>query len=361
MTPPTRRPERPPGFVLPVALGMVVCLALLALGMLAVGERERRIATRLEELAVLRSAAESAARARAGTWSTRAALTVPVGGADTQAFALPAGLFDAGGAHPPSIALVVERYDSTLFGLRVRARRPGVGAAGAGAGLLVRVLDPADLERRFPAVVLVDSATLEGGLVSGTDGCPGSPAMTGVWSAGAVVATGEAQVRGDPAVRADPLPAHGGVDPLQQPLVGALADLRVPAGHPDPRPASADGRCDPDRGWGSTVPGTPCHDRLPLVLADGPLRVDGGEGRGILVVDGDLSLGGSFRFEGLVAVTGRLTLADDASIRGAARAASLHATGGRILGDACAVHAAASAPALDRAFIPGMGAWMPAF
>jgi hypothetical protein len=76
-----------------------------------------------------------------------------------------------------------------------------------------------------------------------------------------------------------------------------------------PEPAVVDGRCDASlwSNWGDPLdPLAPCGTHYPIVYYDGALRIAGGRGQGLLVVTGDLTIGGSFAFHGLVAVRGRL-------------------------------------------------------
>ncbi|NIP81803.1 MAG: hypothetical protein GWM90_22325 [Gemmatimonadetes bacterium] len=108
------------------------------------------------------------------------------------------------------------------------------------------------------------------------------------------------------------------------------------------------------------MPDTPCFDLLPLVLAEGDLGVFGGEGRGALVVQGDLRLDG-IRFEGVVVATGRTTIGPGASVQGAVRAPVVSLDGGSVRYDRCAVNAAMLAGGLDRAFRPDARMWVPVF
>ena len=368
------------GFALVVTLAMILSLAVLALGMLGVGGREALLARQLETAVELRVAAESAARAHAAVWSTREAGTLAIGEARVVTPPAPAGTGEGGEAPAPAptVELAVERLGRTLFLIRAEASRPereGGRAAGRSVGrasMLIRVLDPAAIEGRFSAAVAVGSAVIEGGLVSGIDGCR-DPGLTsgapGIRATGDVVVDAAATIRGDPPVQegagAEPAAPDSGADspdPLAPPLAPRLADRLVGPGVIAPAPVVLDGACAPDPGsWGSTNPSSACYPRLPMVFARGPLVVEGGEARAILVVDGDLTLDGPLRFEGIILVSGRLAVMGGASVRGAVAADGLLVGDGALLYDACAVRAAASAPALDRAFRPPQGWWIPAF
>ena len=58
--------------------------------------------------------------------------------------------------------------------------------------------------------------------------------------------------------------------------------------------------------WGDPYnPGGACGDHFPTVYSVDDLVVTGGQGQGILVVEGDLTVGGDFRYFGVVIVLGR--------------------------------------------------------
>jgi hypothetical protein len=61
--------------------------------------------------------------------------------------------------------------------------------------------------------------------------------------------------------------------------------------------------------WGEPLQAGPfaaCAGYFPIIHSPGDLRLTGGRGQGVLLVDGDLELGGSTRFDGLVIVRGTL-------------------------------------------------------
>ncbi|HUF12905.1 MAG TPA: pilus assembly PilX N-terminal domain-containing protein [Longimicrobiales bacterium] len=71
---------------------------------------------------------------------------------------------------------------------------------------------------------------------------------------------------------------------------------------------TADGACnrsDPNN-WGLPSDGDPCSDYFPIIYSEGSLGLNSNRsGQGILIVDGDLTMNGSFQFYGIVIVTGR--------------------------------------------------------
>jgi hypothetical protein len=67
------------------------------------------------------------------------------------------------------------------------------------------------------------------------------------------------------------------------------------------------------RNWGDPVHATPslapCRSYFPIIYAKGNLKITGGEGQGILLVEGDLSVAGGMEFYGPVIVKGSMSAA----------------------------------------------------
>ena len=167
--------------------------------------------------------------------------------------------------------------------------------------------------------VVQGSDVLPGGWQSVAPGCqglgPGAEAgILGEALERVVVAAG-AVVEGEPPVAEI---GRAGSDPLADFdtwywELEQRADVRYAGGIelPDIAPAvGTDGACDESApgNWGAPAdPGHPCFGHLPIIYVGGDLRIRSpGRGQGILLVDGDLELGGDFDFYGIVAVRGRL-------------------------------------------------------
>jgi hypothetical protein len=60
------------------------------------------------------------------------------------------------------------------------------------------------------------------------------------------------------------------------------------------------------RNWGDPDGSGPCADVFPIIHAEGDLRLESGTGQGILIVEGDLEVGGDVDFYGVVIVRGTL-------------------------------------------------------
>jgi hypothetical protein len=119
------------------------------------------------------------------------------------------------------------------------------------------------------------------------------------------------------ALTADTLPSLG---VLGFPELLDAVDVLV-GGTVSPSPVEALGTCvvtepsnwgDPDRPW------RPCAAHLALRKSLGSLRVIGGTGQGVLVVDGDLVLDEGARFHGLVLARGALRVEGGAELVGMA-------------------------------------------
>ena len=333
------------GFALVMAMLLVLALMVLAMGMLAVGTREAWITGAGVRHAQATRAAEGAALRTVAGWSTRKVAALDVGASFAP-------------SDPPGVA--IERVDSSLFVVAATGRVPGPGGSvTARAGLLVRVLHPGRLASAFPAAAsAAGSVTVAGGSVSGGgDPCtdPGAGIM-------APVATIDptAAVDGDPPVAYGIPPSPGAPDPFDPGTAARLAAIRHPGGTATPAPLVAAGECVPGHGnWGSPDPTHPCFRLLPLIAAP-DLVMHGGVGHGVLVVDGDLRLTGGARFDGLIAVRGRLAVEAGSTVRGAVRAGSV-VSAGRIVRDACAIRRGVSAPAFDGPFRPPERWWIPMF
>ena len=124
-------------------------------------------------------------------------------------------------------------------------------------------------------------------------------------------------------------------------------------------PSASDGECTvtDSLNWGAPEsPGSACWDYVPIIHADGTLRIeDGDNGQGLLLVDGDLYLSGDFHFYGLVVVKGRTILDNEAKITGGLIAGNRGISGLRTeLNDSSSVQYSACAVARATAGLAGI-------
>jgi hypothetical protein len=89
-----------------------------------------------------------------------------------------------------------------------------------------------------------------------------------------------------------------------------LATKRITGGTRRIEPSASGGECtqaDPNN-WGSPLdPTGSCGGYFPIVWVEGDLSINGVQGQGVLLVNGDLDVQGGFEFYGPVLVKGRLS------------------------------------------------------
>lgn len=363
------------GFVLPVALLVLVLLSMIGATGLYVARGDFRAAQATRQAAVALAAADAGAGRTLATWSQ----VVP---------ALPA----------PGDSLIVDWQtlpDGSLYRSVVVRAPVGAGETAPPRALVHttgRIAPPGDARRTVVTMVEVGGGSgaccaaaikvasalritgppRDDGLpdVDGTDRAPDAwpasqctappsdlpGATTSDATAVEIRRTGD--IEGAPPVLEDTsiAPADftmfGGLTYAE---LAALADagftgnqrLRNEVG-----PVVSGGQCvtgDP-RNWGSpSEPAGPCGDWFPLIHVSGNLILQGaGEGQGMLLVDGDLTISGEFDFYGVVIVLGRLRLTSPgriiggAVVRGGADGTALSEVsgGGRILYSSCAARKA---------------------
>lgn len=133
----------------------------------------------------------------------------------------------------------------------------------------------------------------------------------------------------------------------------AMATLTM-SSNPMPAPVVTGGKCDRtvQSNWGDVgrwIPSRPCETYYPIIYYPGNAHLTGGTGQGILLVAGDLSVQGGFKFYGPVIVRGRLqTAGTGGHFNGAVMAANVDLEENSVLGNAvvnyssCAVESALS-------------------
>lgn len=215
---------------------------------------------------------------------------------------------------------VIHRLGDGLFLYRATVRDSGATAATRAAvsvqgGHLVTVR-PTAVE--VPgALTARDSVVLgAGSVVDGRDAppaawpdCPpGDSGVAGVVAASANVTEG-AVVDGSPAIL-----WRQGNDSMATPLdssrfdsLASQASVQLPGGAWQTPPQRVGESCDTDSllNWGDPAdPAALCGGYVPIIHVNGDLTLLGGEGQGILLVDGNLELAGPYRFSGIVVVRG---------------------------------------------------------
>ncbi|HSW29793.1 MAG TPA: hypothetical protein VLH75_09965 [Longimicrobiales bacterium] len=331
------------GFVLPVALFVLVVLAMVSVTGLYTSRNEYRAAEATRQAAVALAAADAGAQRTLALWAT----AVP---------ALPA----AG----DSLLLDWQTLpDGSRYRSVVRRAPVAVGGTAAGRVLMrtIAVVRPPGTARRTVVTVVeapsgqplcceaafkVQSRLLirspgkpkPDSYIRGADSIP--PGWTAAQCPGAradlpgVVTSDAAQIdvraggsiSGSPAIQEDTTVADADfadLGPITYAALAAQAKFTFPGGtrlNNTVNPVVAGGTCSTgvNTNWGSPLtPLGPCGSWAPIVRATGNLRLSGaGQGQGVLLVDGNLTIDGTFQYYGLVIVLGSVSMTTTSRISG---------------------------------------------
>jgi hypothetical protein len=279
------------GVALAVTVVALFAAAFLVAGVFFLAFTERRMGRGAVEMVEALANAEGAVQRRLATWERGILNTMPVGRTVVDS--------SGGSAGHPRASTEVRRLGGRVFLITAVAAGRG-GRARRRAGLLVRLVLP-ELPG-LPPLPAPELGAEAGGPRSGLD--LSAPRSIGEAPCdeprGASAPVEKAAWDGD---RPDLWTAI-----LSQ--WEAIADKPLPPGrYVGLRPSSLDGAClapDP-RNWGAPLDRrSPCAEYLPVIHAPGDLELAGGEGQGVLVVVGDLTVRSGFSFYGVVIVSGRL-------------------------------------------------------
>lgn len=365
-----RAPASRHGFALVAVLLILLVLGLLTAGLVLISTEEVWIARGMEELLRARLAAESALRAELRHWRTEEYRGLPVGMVWES----------SGGVLVPEDAVIasatIERLAGPLY--LVQARATAAGGTEAAAATVVRGLEPAELLATFPAalttvgaVELRGEASLEG--FDGELGAAPSEAeclATATQMLESVFGGVERPAILHPHAEG---PAEGVTELRLGPLNGlALRGVaeRIEVASISPRPVPNTTSCDllAPGNWGAPLqPDSPCADYSPLIYAPAGLELTGGQGQGILVADGDLTMTGDTEFFGAVLVAGRLRLGGRARVMGAVVVfgdsnLTILEDESSLIYEPCALQAALSrTEAFGRPYHPRDRGWLPGF
>lgn len=337
--------------VLAIALFTLVILSLVAGGGFLMAARQRR-------------AAQATRNAAAALYAAEAGLAAALSQLDTLDLdSLPAGLgkilfshrLEGGDELAVSITRVSpDSASSSYFLARSEGRAHGAGGGRREIGSVLRRRAWSDLccaaaLTAGGSVVVHDAAVLSGldtmpkvwAENSECDGPPDGDRPGLLLSSELDLKSAAGTLEGDPPLYADSdsLLAVSKAARFWYDELGSEPDLRYAADAvlPEIRPAAlAEGGCDRDApgNWGApNDPAHPCAGYFPVILTAGNLIIDSpGGGQGILLVGGDLTLRGGFRFSGYVITRGRLRV---------------EASGGGVLGRAISLETGEGAVQLD--------------
>jgi hypothetical protein len=322
------RDER--GMALAVAIFALVVVGALVAGAFFAGTQEQRVGENQRRVQTSFGVAEAGAQERVLTWDPQTMNKRAQYPADSVVIPnapAPGGSGSYGGYSykvGPNLFLI----DVTG---RDRASAAGAIAGGGGArqriGMLTRIA-PVDFGIHA-SLTTQGSTTLSGNAnVNGTDqnptgwaSCdPPGPPQPGIRDQGGNVSeSGNGTVLGNPPVVNDPtinnntFTTFGGATYAQ---LAARATVTLPAGNYQTEPVINGGVCDNTvlTNWGDGMnPGSACASYFPIIHLTGDVTLNGVQGQGILLVDGTLSVQGSYQFFGIVIIQGDLKTAGGGS------------------------------------------------
>jgi hypothetical protein len=311
------------GIALAVAVFALVVIGALVAGTFYAGRLEQQSGRNTIMAAQAAEAAEAGLGAAVAAQVATTLLDMPVdanlgGGIDLGTYVV---------SPQASASRRINRLTENVFLVRsLGTRNNAVGGqlAARTIGQLIRLVQ-ADLAVKAGLTALGDVTITGGAEVTGIDGvpptwvdpsvsCPPLGDVTGVrYNDGTLTISGSGAVAGEPDSTIDATLNSSEMKETFDRLK-ALATLIVSNPNPpDLQPAytaSVPPRCDTDveSNWGEPIlPTDPCFDYFPIIYHNGSLKLQGGRGQGILLVEGDLTASGGVVFYGPVFVTGTLS------------------------------------------------------
>jgi hypothetical protein len=292
------------GMALPLAIFALVIVGALVAGSFFIGWQEQRVGRNTVKLQQAFGAAEAGAQATVANWNTAVYNALAIG-----------GTIAIGGTYGNNgwFRGEVRRLNDLLFLVRSEGFSRD-STARQQVGMLVR-LRP--IEINIQAALETQGATKIGGssFIDGNDqvpagwtGCPPlEPALPGIRIQNASDVTtagcgglscveGDPKFQGDPVINDSTLTTFGDLDFLE---LRNLASKIVAGGNMGIAPSVTGTTCNTGvaSNWGSPLsPTGPCGNYFPIVWSDGDLSINGVQGQGVLIVNGDLSVQGNFEF-----------------------------------------------------------------
>jgi hypothetical protein len=326
------------GMALAVAIFALVVVGALVAGAFFAGTQEQRVGENSRRLNQSFGTAEYGLTRIIEKWDPQILNRVRQYPLDSVAVPLPANLADT--LTPDGTGVFggyVYRLNghSYLVDITARDRKSAGGIIGGGArqrlGAIVRVR-PLNLGIQA-ALTTRGSVSLAGNAtVNGRDTVPqgwnttycdttGDTTKAGIRlpSSGNVTTTGNGTILGNPPVRGD---TSIGANTFTQfgdisyAAMAAAAPIQLSGGNYKAQPSAIGSGCDKGQptNWGDGMnPSLPCGNYFPIVHIAGTATLNGVEGQGVLLVDGDLNIQGSFIFYGVVIVQGAIKSAGGGS------------------------------------------------
>jgi Tfp pilus assembly protein PilX len=319
---PARRLSDERGIALAVAVFALVVIGALVAGTFFAARLEQQTGMNTFFAAQAGEAAEAGLSDAIANESAGAMLALPINANPANATGL--GTVNVG--NHISATRKINRLTDNLFLVRslgTRTSANGTQLAARSIGQLIRLVQ-VDIEVNAGLTALGDVKITGGAEVTGIDKvpaawlagveCPPLANTAGVrYNNGAVTTSGNGTYDGVPTKVLDPTLNTSEMKQAFDKLK-ALATLIVtnsnPAATVPAHTVSVPPKCDTSvqTNWGEPILKTdPCFDYFPIIYHNGDLKLQGGRGQGILLVEGDLSASGGMVFYGPVFVTGTLS------------------------------------------------------
>jgi hypothetical protein len=331
------------GVALPLAIFALVVIGVLVGASFYIGRQEQAVGRNTVRLQQAFGAAEAGMQLQTANWMSTGSNQLAVG--DSTTFA---GNLTGSGWYRGSI----RRLNDLLYLVRSEGFSRD-STARQHLGMLLR-LRPIELD--ITAALKTQGATKIGGssfidgndnLPPGWSGCPAlQPPLPGIQMpdtsqittagcGGFSCVAGSPKIDEDASITTEQLTTFGDAD-FDDLL--AMATKIVPGGTRKIEPSFTGGVCnvgDLDN-WGSPLqPAGACGNYFPIIASTGDLNINGVQGQGVLLVDGDLSVQGNFEFYGPVIIRGKLkTQGTGGHFNGGVIAANIELDQNDVLGNA---------------------------
>ena len=318
------------GMALAVAIFAMVIVGALVAGAFFAGTQEQRVGENQRRVQASFGVAEAGAQERVLSWDPATMNKRAQYPADSVAIATTTAPNGSGSYGGYSYKVGPNLFLIDVTG-RDRASAAGAIAGGGGArqriGMLTRIA-PVDFGIKASLttqgiVSMSGNANINGvdQVPTGWTSCdPTGPPQAGVRdNGGNVTESGNAAVLGTPPIVNDPtvnnntFTAFGGATYAQ---LAARATITLPPGNYTTDAVVTNGVCDKTvlTNWGDGMnPGSLCSNYFPIIHITGTATLNNVQGQGILLVDTDLNVQGSYQFFGIVIIQGDLKTAGGGS------------------------------------------------
>ena len=331
-----KRIQNERGMALAIAIFALVVVGALVAGAFFAGTQEQRVAENSKRLQQSFGAAEMGLNEVIRLWRPQSLNKMPIYPRDSVRVPL-AGNDSVTPDRSGVFGGYVYRLNDQVFLVDITARdhQTQRGVAGGGArqrlGQLVRI--------RLVDFKIGAALTTRGGvslkgnaLVNGRDTIPqgwdpsycdtiGDTTKAGIRTPDSSQVTmqnpdqlnGNPKVKQDTSVNANTFTQFGDISYAS---LAASANVQMPGGNYKINPAVSGTTCNRAvlTNWGDGMnPSQPCGSYFPIVHIAGSATLNGDQGQGVLLVDGDLDIQGSFVFYGIVLVQGSLKTAGGGS------------------------------------------------